>query len=449
MKKVFGIFIVTLLIISIALPVVIALDSYERSFSSNKLIFDSGFKNRNYESSEMLDLKDIIHKTSSMDLPDYFSWRDYEGQDWTTPPKDLRIPQYCGCCFLMASIGALESVINIRADNPDLDMDLSEQYVLSCLSAGDCDYGSFGYKVFQQIINSNSATGNYCNGIIPESCFPYQGNDSIPCEDKCENWEDYLIPLLEFGHGSTHGTPEDIIAIKTLIMEKGPVTVGIMYDNNLWEFMSNNHDPNDYYPDLGIIGDNHEVCLVGWKDDPSIGNGGYWIIKDCFGSDPGYDGFWNLEYGGQNVDSTTATWVSLYPTFLNCEGSLSWSNAKPGNIVTGSFTVENIGAPFSELEWNITDWPDWGEWTITPMYGDGLAPEDGQITVEVSVVVPDEKKLNLSGNITVINTGLESDYEKIRVSLVTPKIKEINKPFLNFLENHPNLFQILRQLLKQ
>ena len=42
--------------------------------------------------------------------------------------------------------------------------------------------------------------------------------------------------------------------------------------------------------------------------------------------------------------------------------------------------------------------------------------------------------------------GAESEWsDPLPVSM--PKNKAINTPFLNFLENHPNLFPLLRQLL--
>jgi hypothetical protein len=220
-----------------------------------------------------------------------------------------------------------------------------------------------------------------------------------------------------------------------------------MFDEGVTEFILNNHDPNDYYPDLGIVGDNHEVVLVGWKDDPTIGNGGYWIIRDSWGPEIGYDGFWNMEYGGQNIDSTFLSWVSLYPTFLNCEGGFNLVDVKSGEIVNGSFTVENIGGPSSDLEWEIIKWPDWGEWTFKTYEGFNLKPEDGKITVDVSVVVPDEKNQVYMGNITVINKGLESDYEKIPISITTSKNKSINS-FNLWITRFTERFPILELLLK-
>ena len=46
--------------------------------------------------------------------------------------------------------------------------------------------------------------------------------------------------------------------------------------------------------------------------------------------------------------------VSLEPVpDLDCEGSLDWIEVEPGDIVTGDFTVENIGEPDSLLNWEI------------------------------------------------------------------------------------------------
>ena len=45
---------------------------------------------------------------------------------------------------------------------------------------------------------------------------------------------------------------------------------------------------------------------------------------------------------------------------------LNWKNIKTGDTVYGSFTLENSGDLFSFLNWEITDYPSWGEWTFNP-----------------------------------------------------------------------------------
>ena len=226
-------------------------------------------------------------------LPSQFNWRDYEGGDWTTPAKSQG---GCGSCWDFAALGALDAVINIEYGNPTLDLDLSEQYVLSCLpAAGDCDGGSSS-RAFMYIL-SEGADGNYVNGIIPESCFPYQADDTVPCTDKCPDWESYIIPISNYGYWYPN-LPSDRDAIKSQLMEKGPIVTYLTATSDFKSWGSTHHSPDDYYPYPGPVGDvNHAVVIVGYKDDQAIGNGGYWIIKNSWGTGFGYQGFYNVEYG--------------------------------------------------------------------------------------------------------------------------------------------------------
>ncbi len=106
---------------------------------------------------------------------------------------------------------------------------------------------------------------------------------------------------------------------------------------------------------------------------------------------------------------------------LDCAGSLSWTKVKPGATVTGSFTVRNIGGSGSLLNWTVnTSTLTWGTWTCTPTSGANLTPEDGNVTVQVSVVAPDKKKQEFQGYLRVENQENASDFVNIPVSLTTP-----------------------------
>ena len=132
---------------------------------------------------------------------------------------------------------------------------------------------------------------------------------------------------------------------------------------------------------------------------------------------------------------------------IECTGSLQRINLKPKVVISGDFTIKNNGYSESKLDWEIIDNPDWGEWTFTPIEGYDLTPFDGSFTVNVLVVTPDEKNQNFTGEIKVINKENTSDYEIIDVSLSTSKTKIINTPFLTFLEKHPHIFPLIRQIL--
>lgn len=104
---------------------------------------------------------------------------------------------------------------------------------------------------------------------------------------------------------------------------------------------------------------------------------------------------------------------------LYCSGQLSWSNVLPGDTVTGSFTVQNVGTPGSQLNWAITAWPSWGTWSFNPSSGTGLTPEEGPVTVQVTVVAPNQPGQQYSGQVTIVNQQNSSDSCTISASLST------------------------------
>jgi hypothetical protein len=74
------------------------------------------------------------------------------------------------------------------------------------------------------------------------------------------------------------------------------------------------HSPEDYiHYNEDVGGMDHGVIIVGWKDDPSIGNGGYWICKNSWGENWGYNGFFNIEYGSHYIDTYEIHWVDYDP----------------------------------------------------------------------------------------------------------------------------------------
>ena len=133
---------------------------------------------------------------------------------------------------------------------------------------------------------------------------------------------------------------------------------------------------------------------------------------------------------------------------LHCLGSLSWSDVKPGQTINGSFQVQNIGVSNSLLNWTINSSAiTWGTWSFTPGSGEGLTPEDGPLTIQVSVVAPQKKGRSYEGLLRVENTDNPEDFAVIPVSLKTSLttsyegrgslIQQLFSTFLHwFLEGH-------------
>jgi hypothetical protein len=241
-----------------------------------------------------------------------YCWTNVMGEDWTTP---ARSQGPCGSCWVFAALGIFESVIKIKEQCPSLEPDLSEQYVLSCLPlAGSC-HGGWPYNALKYM-KDTSPDGNNCNGALLEHCFPYQADDTLPCSGKDPRWQQYLVPIANCGYWVPDGSLEDRDSIKTQIMETGPITAGILATEDFISWGYTHHAATDYFPHSDPSGGiNHIVIIMGWKDNESIPHGGYWICKNSWGPNWGYNGLFNLEYGGLNIESnfSTIVWVDYDP----------------------------------------------------------------------------------------------------------------------------------------
>jgi C1A family cysteine protease/PKD repeat protein len=351
------------------------------------------------------------------DLPSSFSWTENDG-DWTSPVKNQG---NCGSCWDFAAIGLIESLINIEENHPGLDPDLSEQYVLSCLSgAGSCN-GGLSQKALELII-STKEKGNFYNGVPLESCMPYQADDTFPCENKCHDWIDYLVPLTDYGSWDSYGFEEDRERIKTMIMEKGPVISDIYASEDFRSWGRRNHKKTDIYPyEKPIIWSNHVVIIVGWKDDLQLTNGGYWICKNSWGKSWGNNGFFNIEYNGQGIDNGYIIWADYNPY------SYDWNPvSRPGGPYTAdmneritfngskSFDVED-----AELEY---------EWD----FGNNITKTGSKVTYHF----PNRGIYTVS--LTVMDTQGNKDTKKTAVFIEPWKTKDSWTYRCNRLDLHVN-----------
>lgn len=260
--------------------------------------------------------------SSTRVIPEYFNWKDNYGEDWTTPAKNQYKFGYCGSCFAFAPIATLESIIKIREGNPEFNPDLSEQYIISCLEAGlKKGYGCFGgnsKEVYKYIIEE-TPEGNNCNGVVLESYFPYNSRlfKYIPSSNIKEGWEEHLVPIKNWGMKILNITGDEKMWIKQKIMDKGPVVARVFVPLFLYSFKLplvfplhkwgySTHDQDAYFPaGRPFKGVGHVFSIVGWKDNDSIPNGGYWIIENSWGTDWGYNGFANIEYGALYIDKSS------------------------------------------------------------------------------------------------------------------------------------------------
>ena len=235
-------------------------------------------------------------KTFKGTVPPSWDWRSatHEGitGDWTTSIKNQG---HCGSCYAFGSLAALEAVINIKGEDPDIDKDLSEQFMVSCgmewVSGIDgCD-GAYTSSTFDFLLDY---------GAIPETCFPYISGASgyvPPCSDKCSNWKDLVIPINNWGAVSA-----DQESIKNALIEHGPLpTTMIVYDDfesyssGVYEHPGPDNDPI-----------NHLVAIVGYDDNQNC-----WICKNSWGTNWGENGWFKIAYGDCKIEQSTV--------YLDCD----------------------------------------------------------------------------------------------------------------------------------
>jgi hypothetical protein len=77
------------------------------------------------------------------------------------------------------------------------------------------------------------------SGVPLESCMPYTATDTVPCEDKCENWNNHTEPILSpddvlwqianWGWTSSFSekNPDDWATIKSWLITYGPIAVSM------------------------------------------------------------------------------------------------------------------------------------------------------------------------------------------------------------------------------
>jgi hypothetical protein len=136
---------------------------------------------------------------------------------------------------------------------------------------------------------------------------------------------------------------------------------------------------------------------------------------------------------------------------LDCNGDLSWTNVKPNTTVNGIIQLQNIGDIGSLLNWTInTSLLSWGTWTVIPECGTGLKPEDGPVTIQISVIAPDQPNTNFEGYLRIENTNnTDTDFCNIPVYLTTPKNTAIEFFWIffnQFFERFPHAFPLIHHI---
>ena len=152
-----------------------------------------------------------------VNLPSYFSWRDINGVDFTTPIRN-QAPFHS--CETFAIVGALETMVQYKVGYP-FGCDLSEAH-LYFYSGGNLNWGSYPE-------NDTNFLKEY--GVPDEACWPYPSEvKQYPLNTTSPDWMNRTVKITDWYY-----LPEDINSIKNAIVNNGPVpTYFIVYDDFIY-----------------------------------------------------------------------------------------------------------------------------------------------------------------------------------------------------------------------
>lgn len=123
------------------------------------------------DSSKNSKLKKVANRINEHPFVSEFDWRNRHGRNWITPTKN----QECNDCWAFSAVGTTETYVNLYY-NQLLNLNLSEQNILSCSNAGDCYGGNTG-GALEYIRNT---------GVADENSYPYHGV-KWPCSNNLPN----------------------------------------------------------------------------------------------------------------------------------------------------------------------------------------------------------------------------------------------------------------------
>ena len=329
-----------------------------------------------------------ILKSATISSPyvDDWDWRDRHGKNWVSPVTNQGV---CGSCWAFAATGATEAMVNLYY-NQLLNLDLSEQYLLSCSGAGNCDGGLPSWAL--DFIKTS--------GIVDEATFPYSATD-----ESCSNKGINPSEIIKIGGREDFGSttyPKAADDLKRMLIKNGVISSGL----------------RDWAHAMVLVG--YKVVKEGdvfyyrdtewnryWKTitagDPLIEKT-VWIFKNSWGKYFGDAGYVYVETAIPNIDWTHSIktpisssvknydviyedkdgdgyyWWGLGPKPANCPGPdlADGNDADPtlgplddfghcillGSLPVANFTAENI----SVVEGGYINFTDLSENSLTRIW---------------------------------------------------------------------------------
>ncbi len=263
----------------------------ELSFANRKKLYGEGTIPPGFEyyAGGVFTEGDRFKSATATTMVEQWDWRNRHGVNWLT---SVKYQGACGSCWAFAATGATEAQVNLFFNQGGLNLDLSEQDLVSCSGGGSC---TGGYP--STALNYISTTG-----IVDEVAFPYSATNDL-CANKSTN-PAQLIKIagkVDFGSAAYPASEDNL---KKMIIKYGPVSGGLYSWSHAmtlvgWQVVK--EGDRFFYHDLA--GNNYWITVP--AGSALIGKT-VWIFKNSWNSYWGDAGYVYVETAITNVGWTHA-----------------------------------------------------------------------------------------------------------------------------------------------
>ena len=163
-----------------------------------------------------IDIVRPIADVGDIELPSSLDWRAAAG-DYVT---EIRNQAKCGSCWAFAMTAALESYVLLSEKKPGLNIDLSEQVMLSCSGEGSCRGGNMNADYLEE------------TGLPLEEFYPYTATNGV-CSNAVAGWQDKAYKI-----GDWNFVLHNLSSLKSALVKYGPLATAMMVYEDFMHYKS-------------------------------------------------------------------------------------------------------------------------------------------------------------------------------------------------------------------